>query len=91
MSIEQTLQKYITETLLLGKKASVGINESLINSGALDSLTLLELIAYVEKQFDIEVRESEMVPENFQTIAAITALIDRKRNSGSVSGKGSAR
>ena len=87
MSNEQTLQKYITETLLLGKKASIGVNDSLINSGTLDSLTLLELIAFVEKQFDIEVRESEMVPDNFQTIAAITALIDRKRNSG----KGSAQ
>jgi acyl carrier protein len=81
MTTEQTLEKYILQTLLLGKKKSVGINESLISSGTLDSLTLLELIAFVEKQFEVEVREHEMVPDNFQTIAAIKAFIDSKKGS----------
>ncbi len=38
------------------------------------SLNLLELVDYVEKQFDIRVHPLEFIPENFSSIARIVAF-----------------
>jgi acyl carrier protein len=78
MDIEKTLERFIVDELLLGKKASIGVDESLIGSGILDSLTLLELIAFVEKRFNVKVADSDMVPDNFKTISRIKTFIETR-------------
>jgi acyl carrier protein len=78
MDIEKTLERFIVDELLLGKRASIGVDESLIGSGILDSLTLLELIAFVEKRFNLQVADSEMVPDNFKTISRIKTFIETR-------------
>ena len=87
MSIETTLERYIGDTLLLGKRTSIGPDESLIGSGILDSLTLLELIAFVEKTFELEISEAEMTPENFQSISRIKEFVEGKQAGGTVQGR----
>jgi acyl carrier protein len=54
---------------------------SLIRSRVIDSLGLLHLIAALERDFAIEIRDEEIVPANFSTIADMEALIGRKRRS----------
>jgi acyl carrier protein len=78
MDIEKTLERFIVDELLLGKRATIGVDESLIGSGILDSLTLLELIAFVEKRFNLKVADSDMVPDNFKTIARIKTFIETR-------------
>jgi acyl carrier protein len=79
MSIEERIEQYITTELLVGKRKKLQVDESLISSGLLDSLTLFQLIAFVEQEFKVKVDDGEMTPENFQSIAAIKAFVDRKR------------
>ncbi|MCC6191776.1 MAG: acyl carrier protein [Anaerolineales bacterium] len=79
MSIEEQIEQYITTELLVGKRKRIQAGESLISSGLLDSLTLFQLIAFVEQEFKLTVDDGEMTPENFQSIAAIKAFIERKR------------
>ena len=81
MDIAATIQRYITDEFLVGKKASIGPDDSLISIGALDSLTLLQLISFVEEEFGVTVQDYEMAPENFQTINAIVSLVERKTSS----------
>ena len=81
MDIAATIQRYITDEFLVGKKASIGPDDSLISSGALDSLTLLQLISFVEEEFGVTVQDDEMALENFQTINAIVSLVERKTSS----------
>lgn len=79
MSIEEQIEQYITTELLVGKRKRIQAGESLISSGLLDSLTLFQLIAFVEQEFNLTVDDGEMTPENFQSIAAIKAFIEHKR------------
>lgn len=51
----------------------------LIENHVLDSLGLFTMVTFVEEQFGVEVRDEELVPENFGTIGAITKLIEGKR------------
>ena len=46
----------------------------------INSLTLLELVVYVEQKFAIKVRPIDFAPQNFSTIDAIAQLVIRRRS-----------
>ena len=55
-------------------------NASLLEGGILDSLSLLRLVVFLEKQFNITVGESDLLPENFDNVNTIcTYLRERER------------
>lgn len=49
----------------------------IIEGGYLDSFELMSLIAMLGEQFDIEVDVDEIVPENFNSAAAIAEMVTR--------------
>lgn len=48
-------------------------------NGVLDSLGLMQLVAYLEEEFDVDIDDQEMVADNFKDISRITALIRAKQ------------
>ena len=44
--------------------------------GVVDSLSLLELVEYMEKAFGFALTPLELVPDNFETIASIGDLVE---------------
>jgi acyl carrier protein len=58
----------------------VGDSESLLEAGVIDSLGVLQLVASLESRYGVSVTDDEMLPENFETIAAIAAFVTAKRN-----------
>jgi acyl carrier protein len=66
----------IVEDLLVRKKAptDIRIDEDLHDRG-LTSLDMVNLMLAVEDEFDIEIPQREMTPDNFRTIAAIERLV----------------
>ncbi|MBW4721898.1 acyl carrier protein [Saccharothrix obliqua] len=55
---------------------------NLLDSGVVDSLGLLRLIAWVGERFDIAVEEADISPDNFRSVDAIAAFVaDARRNS----------
>jgi acyl carrier protein len=51
---------------------------SLIDSGLVDSTGMLEVVGFVESEFHIRVGDQELTPANFETIARISAFIERR-------------
>lgn len=51
--------------------------QQLIDHGILDSLTLLQVVDELSEAFDVEFSPLDMSPENFQSAAAMDALIRR--------------
>ena len=51
--------------------------QDLVTARALDSLTILALIGELEDAFDIAIPAVEIVPENYNSAAAIDALVTR--------------
>ena len=50
----------------------------LIDGGILDSLTILNLISFLEDEFGVLLNEEEISPENLKTIQEISNLVARK-------------
>ena len=51
--------------------------EDIIEGGYLDSFELMNLISMLSEGFDIEIGFDEIVPENFNSVAAMVAMVDR--------------
>ena len=50
---------------------------ALISDGILASFDVVTLVARLNDEFDIEIGVSDIVPENFETLAAIEDLVKR--------------
>lgn len=50
---------------------------ALIDDGILDSLDIVTLITEINDKFDISIPADEIVPENFNSAAALMALIEK--------------
>lgn len=50
---------------------------ALISNQILDSFAIVSLIAELETVFDIRIEAKEMVPENFNSLASMQAMISR--------------
>jgi acyl carrier protein len=66
-------------TELKGKVRDLGEDESLLEAGVLDSMAIVKLIAFLEERFGTTLTDEEFDPENFETLKAIEALVERKR------------
>ena len=75
------IRKFITETFLFDAgDVSIGDDESLLDSGVIDSTGVLELVAYIESEFNIEVKDDELIPENFDSMTKIVHYLKMKNN-----------
>ena len=60
-------------------KEEIQYNVPLISSGIIDSVQMLELVAFVEKEFGITVDLDDTSLENFDTIDKLVDFIKRKQ------------
>lgn len=58
---------------------SFSLEENLLAQGIIDSMGILKLVEFLESRFEISVAEDEMVPEHFESIAALRAFVASKR------------
>ena len=76
---ESTIRSLMSDLVVAGELERVNDDQSLLESGVLDSVVMIELIDKLEAAFDFTIGEDELTPENFDTIAAIARLVQRKR------------
>jgi acyl carrier protein len=77
--INATVRRFIGENFMFREELdSLPENASLLDAGIIDSTGVLELVCFLESQFAIEIADDEMLPENLDSIAAISAYVQRK-------------
>ena len=77
MDTSTKIREYIQKEIANGREVSP--DESLLAAGVLDSLAVVKLVAHIEDEFDVEIPDSDFDPDNFESVATITELIDRIR------------
>ncbi len=61
-----------------GKTALPGPDESLFESGFLDSFALPDLVADLEREFGIKIPDSDLNPRKFESIERIQTYIESR-------------
>ena len=51
--------------------------DDLYDEGVLDSLDMVRLVTEIGMDFDVQIPAEELIPENFQNVNTIMALIER--------------
>ena len=79
--INERIRNFILENYLFGYDENELSNDSsFLELGVLDSTGIIELVGFVENEFNIEVMDSEILPENLDSIDFISSYIYRKVN-----------
>lgn len=78
MAIADELHSFIKKNFYAADKLDIAADDSLLDKGIIDSTGVLELVEHLEKQYKVRVEDSEMVPENLDSIAAIVRFLEGK-------------
>ncbi len=82
--MEGELRVFLAQNFVLGADLDrLPATASLIETGLIDSTGVLELVAFLEETYDISIADSELVPENLDTIESIVRFLGEKRQAGS--------
>ena len=78
-TIRNQIETYILSTFMVGIDPEILQNDtSLEREHIVDSAGMLEIILFIEETFSISVENEDAVPDNFDTIDAMTAYVERK-------------
>ena len=78
-SLEQRLRQHIVDNFIYsGDGSNLPDEASLLESGVVDSTGVLELVFFVEESFGFKVKDEELVPRNFDSIAKLAAYVRHK-------------
>jgi acyl carrier protein len=76
--MKDRLARYIANDLLDQRDRSIADDEDLLESGLLDSLSVMSLVHFIEQELRIEVPAEDVTIDNFVSLAAIEAYIARR-------------
>ena len=79
MDNKDRILNHITTVILSGGPGeNISSSDNLIDSGLMDSLSLMRLIQFLEEQFNVTFDGMDVVPDNFKTVNAMVAFLERK-------------
>ena len=78
IELKSKVRDYIVQNMLLGADEGLGDDVSLIENGILDSTAAMELVAFLQATFGIEISDDEIVPENLNSVDNICNFVARK-------------
>lgn len=72
------IRAFILEKFPLAKSRSMGDADNLLQAGLVDSLGILDVVAFLEQKFGFTVDDEELTPENFASVDTLTTFTERK-------------
>jgi acyl carrier protein len=77
-----SIRAYLVETFLLGSDDGFADDESLLESGIIDSTGVMEVVVFLEEQFAIAIDDDELVADNLDSVARLATFVARKAGTG---------
>lgn len=69
---------FIQSNFVYQEGLAIANDQSLLASGLIDSTNVLELISFMEEEFEIQVGDEDLIPANLDSIDRITSYVGRK-------------
>ena len=71
------IRDFVLQKFPLARKRKVANNDNLLESGIIDSLGVLDLVAFLQQEFAVAVADEDLTPENFQNIECMARFVER--------------
>ncbi len=76
--VKEPIRAFILEYAAARGVTAIKDDESLLQTNVIDSVGVFRLIAFLEETFPLTVEESDMAPENFQSLNDIENFVTGK-------------
>ena len=81
--VKAEIRSYIEENFLyMHPGLEVSDTDNLLALGVMDSLSFVELVEEVQSRYGIAVEDVEITEQNFGSVDAIVAFVERKQQAG---------
>ena len=77
--LSETVMTFLNDAARAARAEMPGRDQSLFQSGLLDSFSLVEFVTLIESECGIKVADADLRPENFDTIAKVETFIERAK------------
>lgn len=74
------VRDFLLSNFYIADANALEVDTSLLDQGIIDSTGVLEVIGFIEETFDITVEDSEILPENLDSIEGIARFIMCKKS-----------
>ena len=79
MTIEERVRSFILDCFYVSDPEELTDDVSLIDTGYVDSTGMMDIILFIEGEYDIEIGDHETIPQNLESISRIAAFVTRKQ------------
>ena len=80
MEVKEQVRRYIIENFLFGDESPLEDDSmSLLDGGIIDSVGVMELVAFLEQDFGLDVADEDLIPENLDSVSNLAAYIGREQ------------
>lgn len=76
--IKEQLLDFICRQFLVDLE-DIEVDKSLVDTGIIDSMGLIEITSFIEQNFNLKVNEEQMNRQNFGSVLLIVDYIDRNK------------
>lgn len=77
--VNERIRHFVLEKFPLARKRGLKDGDGLLESGIVDSMGVLEIVSFVEQEFGFQISDEELVPDNFKTIAHLSAFVNARK------------
>jgi acyl carrier protein len=74
------VRTFVVENFLFGEGEDLKDDTSFLDEGIIDSTGILELVDFLEEEFEISIDDEELIPKNLDSLNNVSAYVDRKQN-----------
>ena len=79
MDTHQKIRDYVAKNLLYSNNGfEYDDDDSFLQHGIIDSVGVMDLILFIEENYDFEVEDSEITPDNFDSVNNLATYIQSK-------------
>lgn len=76
--IMNVLRNFLLELNYIQHDQEIDEKDSLLEKGLIDSVGMVELVAFLEETYGIKVDEDDLMPENFDSLESIESFVRKK-------------
>ncbi len=80
MEVQSQIMEFIAENILFSDNGyPYSPSDSFLEKGVVDSMNIMEIVAFIEDKFHIDVEDLDIIPANFDSVKNVAAYVERKK------------
>lgn len=76
--IRIAVRDFVVKNYLFGRENGLSDDDSFLERGIIDSTGVLELVSFIEEEFNIKIDNQELIPDNLDSIRKVVDFVNSK-------------